>query len=128
MAVELIVRPRSGALEHLPSARSDSILEGFFAFDARQRTFLDPATLANCASFDLCITHYDSRWPSQKYHPGIFEEFFPLILERLIAPENVLTLFINDREGGYFEPEKHVENQLKPRGLSYAFLPERSIP
>jgi len=127
MAVELIVRPRSGALEHLPSARSDSILEGFFAFDARQRTFLDPVALANCAFFDLCITYYARKWPSQKYHPGIFEEFFPLILEKLIAPKNVLTLFINDWEGGYFESNQHVENQLKPRGLAHVFLPDGNI-
>src|SRR5215468_3388448 len=103
MAVELVVRPRSGALEHLPSARSDSILEGFLAFDARQRTFSAPAVLADCAFFDLCITYYVRNWPGKKHHPGIFEEFFPLILERLIAPGNILTLFINDWEGGYFE-------------------------
>jgi hypothetical protein len=107
--------------------RADGVLKGFFAFDARQRTFLEPAALANCAFFDLCITYYAGKWPSQKHHPGIFEEFFPLILERLIARENVLTLFINDREGGYFEPQQHVENQLKPRSLSHVFLPDRSI-
>ena len=127
MAVELVVKPRSGALEHHPSARADSILEGFFAFDARQRTFSNPAALADCAFFDLCISYYVRNWPGQKHHPGIFEEFFPLILERLIEPENVLTLFINDWGGGHFEPKQHVENQLKPRRLPHVCLPDCSI-
>ena len=83
--------------------------------------------LADCAFFDLCITYYVRNWPGKKHHPGIFEEFFPLILERLIAPGNILTLFINDWEGGYFELQQHVENQLKPRGLSHVFLPDSNI-
>jgi hypothetical protein len=127
MAIELVIRPRPSALESLSSTRANAILEGFFAFDARQRTFLDPAALADCAFFDLCISYYVRDWPGQKHHPGIFEEFFPLILERLIAPENILTLFINDWEGGYFEPKEHVENQLRPRGLSHVFVPDRNI-
>ena len=68
------------------------------------------------------------NWPGQKHHPGIFEEFFPLILERLIEPGSVLTLFVYDwGTEGYFDPTQHVETQLKPRGLPYIYLPSNDV-
>src|SRR2546426_3538295 len=120
MAIELVVEPDD--LDQQYKHRPDHILQGFFRFDNSSRKFSNAAVLADCALFNLWITFYMRDWPG-KLHPGIFEEFFPVILERLIEPDSVLTLFINDSTGQYFDAREHVEAQLIPRGLPYVFLP-----
>ena len=122
MHVGLVIEPRAEALQYQPSARTDSVLEGFFGFDAATRDFSTPALLADCVFLDVSISYYVRDWPGRKHHPGIFEEAFPLILKRLIEPGKVLTLSVHDIGPGYFEPMQHVATQLKPRGLSYALL------
>src|SRR4051794_36899777 len=92
MAVGLVVEPRLNALEYRPPSRTNAVLEGFFAFQALARNFSTPTLLADCAFFDLSINYYMRDWPGKKHHPGICGEFFPLILECLMEPGNVVTL------------------------------------
>ena len=62
-------------------------------------------------------------------HPGIFEEFFPLILHRLIEPDSVLTLHVYGLDPpGHFDASAQAETQLKPRGLAHRFLPDSTAP
>jgi hypothetical protein len=128
MAIELIVRARADALQYQPSTPRGRIIEGFFSFGRDDGVFSNPSLLADCAFFDFSISFYMKGWPSQKQHPGIFEEFFPQILGRLVEPGSVLTLFIYDWGPGYFDPRQHVEIQLQPRRLPHVFLPNNNVP
>jgi hypothetical protein len=125
MPVELVIEHRDVAQDF--EQEPQYVLEGFFSSSPRARRFSNPGVLAECGLFDLSISFYMRDWPGPMLHPGIFEEFFPLILHRLIESDSVLTLHVHGLDPpGHFDAREHVETQLKPRGLAYLFLPDRT--
>ena len=99
-------------------------LQGFFQFGWYPRTFTNPAVLEDCFFCDMHITYHVREWPRQPGppHPGIFEDFFPTILGRLLGSGKTLVLFVyGDRH--HFDEFKVIETILWPKNLRYVLLP-----
>src|SRR5206468_11517841 len=63
-------------------------------FRSYPRKFTNPSVLASCSFYDLYIDYRFGSLPGRPGppHPGIFADFFPTILSRLVGPGNSLTL------------------------------------
>lgn len=100
--------------------RGASPLYEFFQFARYPREFADPAALSGCRFYDLSIS-YRVEWGAP--HPGIFEDFFPTILRRLVGEGGALTLFVKSLDRSYHDELRFIEGTLAPANLSYVLLP-----
>ena len=131
MTVELTVedvRARILDFDFCAQNRQNPLRE-FFQFRQHPRNFSNPAALADCYFYDLVITYYVQNWGphAPPPHPGIFEEFFPRILKKLIGSGNTLTLFIKSFDRDYFNEFAVIETILAPRRLKYVLLPNLAV-
>ncbi len=101
-----------------------SPLYEFFQFSRYPRSFSTPGVLQDCFFYDLYITLYTQEWGSSKPppHPGIFEDFFTTIMNRLVGTGNTLTLFVKDLDKEYFDEMEVIDSLLAPKNLRYVLL------
>ncbi len=132
MSVELKIQdvsPESLNFEQAIKNRLSPLGE-FWQFGRYPRTFSDASVFKDSFFCDLYITSYveNSVLNSPPPHPGIFEEFFPTILSRLVREENTLTLYVKSLDPDYFDELDVIKTQLAPRNLSYILLPNPLLP
>ncbi len=99
-------------------------LHGFFQLWRYPRTFSHSSVLSDVNFYDLHITHYVAQkgtGRSRLPHPGMFEDFFPRIVRRLVR-NNVLTLFVRGVDRDHFDEVRVIESVLAPRHLRYILL------
>jgi hypothetical protein len=102
----------------------------FFQFGRYRRKFSAPDALSDCFFYNLYIDYRVRGWPpdSAPAHPGIFADFFPTILRRLIGEGNTLALHVKSVDPDYFEEFNVIKGLLAARGLRYALLSDPSGP
>ncbi len=126
MATEVSIKDtRAARLDYDLHARSGAeLLEGFFGFSVSRKNFIGTGALAQCFISDIHIARYVSDWPHHPPppHPGIFEDFFPDLLRRLVGPGNTLTLFVRGVERDHFDELGVIQSILVPQGLRYVLL------
>lgn len=108
-----------------------SPLYEFFQFGQYPRSFSTPGVLRDCFLYDLFITHNTQNWTSSlpgPPHPGIFEDFFITIMNRLVGTDNALTLFVKDIDNGHFDEMDVIETLLAPKNLNYVLLGNPIVP
>jgi hypothetical protein len=132
MSVELNVKDiRTTVLNYdLYLKQRAGLLRDFFRFRGQPRSFSNPAALGDCFFYDLHITHYVDRWGPHPPppHPGFFEDFFPMILGRLVGPQNKLMLHISSSDPDYFDELSVANEILSPRNLAHVLLPSPPSP
>lgn len=126
MSVELIVKDiRTTILDYdLYQRRRAPLLRDFFRFRGRPRNFSNASALQSCFFYDLHIAKYVEGWSSSPAppDPGFFEDFFPMILGRLIGPQGKLLLHIDSSDPEYFDPRIVASGILTPQRLPHVFL------
>ncbi len=126
MTVELSIKDtRTTLLDYdLWRRHRTPLLRGFFKFQERQRNFTDPRAFDACSFYDLHITRYVDGWRpgAAPPHPGLFEDFFPVILGKLVGPHERLFLRIESSDPEYFDARSVASGILAHRNLAYVFL------
>ncbi len=126
MSVHLDIHDARGAIldYDLWRAHRAPLLNGFFQFWGQPRAFVDPQVLTDCTFYDMHITAYVRGWApssSPPAHPGMFADFFPTILSRIVG-RSTLTLFVQATDRDSFDELEVVETLLAPKGLPYILL------
>ena len=99
-------------------------MKGFLQFDRYPRNFTNSAVLRDCWFNDLFIPYFVKDWAGGKGppHPGLFGEFFSLVLGRLVGSDT-LTLHVKSMDPDYFYELKCIEDTLAPKKIPYMLLP-----
>src|SRR5438876_1308719 len=121
---------RESALDfESPHGKRVTALREFFLLFRYPRKFTNPSVLASCSFYDLYIDYRFGSLPGRPGppHPGIFADFFPTILSRLVGPGNSLTLFVKSVDSSYFDEVDVIKRLLAPRNLRYVLLASAAV-